>query len=66
MFNDFFIEFHNRLDIIKESVDIIKDDDFDNLNDFKKEFIVGHNLKDNDDLIDFLIYSFYWWFSIYF
>lgn len=66
MFNDFFIEFHNRLDIIKESVDIIKDDDFDNLNDFKKEFIVGHNLKDNDDLIDFLIYSFYWWFLIYF
>lgn len=66
MFNDFFIEFHNRLDIIKESVDIIKDDDFDNLNDFKKEFILGHNLKDNDDLIDFLIYSFYWWFSIYF
>ncbi len=66
MFNECFIEFHNKLDIIKESEDIIKDDSFDDLDELKKEFILGHNLQDNDDLIDFIIYSFYWWFSIYF
>ncbi len=66
MFDYFFIEFYKKLDFIKEGEEIIKSDDFDNLIDGKQTFILEHHLKDNDDLIDFIIYSFYYWFLIYF
>lgn len=66
MFDYFFIEFYNRLDFIKEGEEIIKSNDFDYLIDEKQAFILEHHLKDNDDLIDFIIYSFYYWFLIYF
>jgi len=66
MFNEFFIEFHKRLDYICESEDIIKSNDFDDYIDFKKEFIIEHNLIDNDNLIIFILNSFFWWFYLYY
>lgn len=66
MFDYFFIEFYKKLDFIKESEEIIKSDDFDLLTDKKQAFIIEHNLKDNDDLLNFIVCSFYYWFLIYF
>jgi len=66
MFDNFFLEFHKKLDYIKESEILIRDNQFDDLNDFKKIFILEHNIIDNDDLIIFILNSFFWWFYFYY